>query len=190
MDIKVLDITVLDIKVLDITVLDIKVLDIKVLDITVLDIKVLDIKVLNINSSSLSQTPHRTSRSPFTLNRHVASVRRAEQIKSIGPAVNTAAENNVRFTRGDDHEETGAVPVVVRYHGAELTLCATASELAASCSSLRSQLCSFRPDSYSHSFTVPSWQKDWMLCGDLRWLTRIFSSRSAVMRYLSSGDML
>lgn len=33
-------------------------------------------------------------------------------------------------------------------------------------------------------------QKERMLYGDVRWLTRIFSSRSAVMMYLSSGDVV
>lgn len=33
-------------------------------------------------------------------------------------------------------------------------------------------------------------QKERMLCGAERWLTRIFSSRSAVMMYLSSGDVV
>lgn len=38
-----------------------------------------------------------------------------------------------------------------------VTFWSSASELGVSSSSLRSQLCSLRPDSYSHSFMVPSW---------------------------------
>lgn len=46
----------------------------------------------------------------------------------------------------------------------------------------------FRAGSVTHC--VCPRQKDWMLYGDLRWLTLIFSSRSAVMMNLSSGDMV